>query len=31
VFDEKTWGPSLPGLAMLSSRHEYLENRLFLS
>ena len=31
VFDERTWGPSLPGLAMLSSRHEYLENRLFLS
>ncbi len=30
-FTEDQWGPSLPGLAVLSSQHEYQQNRLFLS
>ena len=31
AFVEDQWGPSLPGLAMLSSQHEHQQNRLFLS
>lgn len=30
-FDEARWGPSLPGLALLSSQHEHQSPRLFLS